>query len=114
MASLHVSLLGQFHVIHGEKPVSSLGGRRLRALLAYLILSLDVPQSRAQLAFHFWPDSPEAQALGNLRKLLHDLRLALPEPDRWLAADSNQVTWRGDSRYTLDVTEFSVVSGPKA
>lgn len=109
MPSLQVSLLGQFRVLHGEEPVSSLGGRRLQALLAYLILSPDVPQSRARLAFHFWPDSSEAQALANLRKVLHDLRLALPEPDRWLAADSNHVTWRGDSLYTLDVTEFQAV-----
>jgi len=109
MASVHVSLLGQFRVVHGEEPVSSLGGWRLQALLAYLILRPDVPPSRARLAFHFWPDGPEAQSLGNLRKLLHDLRLALPEPDRWLAADSNQVTWRGDSLYTLDVTEFQAV-----
>jgi len=109
MPSLHVSLLGQFRVLHGEEPVSSLGGRRLQALLAYLILRPDVPQSRARLAFHFWPDGPEAQSLGNLRKVLYDLRLALPEPDRWLAADSNQVTWRGNSLYTLDVTEFQAV-----
>jgi len=114
MPSLHVSLLGQFRVLHGEEPVSSLGGRRLQALLAYLILHPDVPQSRARLAFHFWPDSSEAQSLGNLRKVLHDLRLALPDPDRWLAADSNQVTWRGDSLYTLDVTEFqAVLSGAR-
>lgn len=109
MPSLQVSLLGQFRVLHGEEPVSSLGGRRLQALLAYLILRPDVPQSRARLAFHFWPDGSEAQALGNLRKVLHDLRLALPDPDRWLAVDSNQVTWRGDSLYTLDVSEFQAV-----
>jgi len=114
MPSLHVSLLGQFRVLHGEEPVSSLGGRRLQALLAYLILHPDVPQSRARLAFHFWPDGPEAQSLGNLRKVLHDLRLALPDPDRWLSADSNQVTWRGDSLYTLDVTEFqAALSGAR-
>ncbi len=71
MPSLHVSLLGQFRVLHDEEPVSSLGGRRLRAQLAYLILSPDVLQSRAQLAFHFWPDSPEAQALRNLREVLN-------------------------------------------
>ena len=81
---------------------------RLQALLAYLLLHSHAPQSRQQLAFGFWPDSNEAQALTNLRKQLLLLRRALPEMDQYLKADAKVIQWIPDAPFTLDVTEFEL------
>src|SRR5437763_12859276 len=75
---LHIRLLGDFRAAIGDKPVTSLNTPRLQALLAYLLLHRDAAQSRQHVAFLFWPDSSEDQALANLRNLLFSLRRALP------------------------------------
>ena len=106
MSTLRVQLLGDFRLSDGDQLLTSVNTSRLQALLAYLILHRDSPQSRKHLAFLFWPDTTEAQALTNLRNLLHKLRQALPEPDRFFAADAHDVSWRLDAPSTLDVAEF--------
>src|SRR5262245_40553602 len=106
--TLHIQLLGAFHLTYGEMPVAGLGTARLHALLAYLALHRDAPQNRQRLAFLFWPDSTEAQARNNLRQMLHQLRHALPDADRFLDADASTVRWRPDAPYTLDVAEFEL------
>ena len=53
-----------------------------------------------------WPDASEANARNDLRQLLHQLRQALPDPDRYLRADANSVQWVADSRFSLDVALF--------
>ncbi|HEU5102119.1 MAG TPA: tetratricopeptide repeat protein, partial [Roseiflexaceae bacterium] len=40
------------------------------------------------------------------RKLLHQLRHALPDVDRFLADDGTTLHWRPDAPYTLDVVDF--------
>jgi DNA-binding SARP family transcriptional activator len=79
---------------------------RLQALLAYLILHRDARPARRHLAFLFWPDTNEAQALTNLRNLLHKLRQALPDSDRFFDADARAAHWRPDAPCTVDVAEF--------
>ena len=84
----HVRLLGEcsLHLDRAPpagEPLSEVNTPRLQALLAYLLLHRDAPQSRSHLAFLFWPDSTEAQAHTNLRTLLHRLRQALPDGDRF-------------------------------
>ena len=106
MPELRIQLLGDFRLSDGDQLLTTVNTSRLQALLAYLILHRDSPQSRKHVAFLFWPDTTEAQALTNLRNLLHKLRQALPEPDRFFAADSHDVYWRADAPCTLDVTEF--------
>lgn len=56
-------------------------------MLTHLVLHHDVPQSRTRLAFMHWPDSTEAQAYTNLRKLTYLLRNALPDADRYLIVE---------------------------
>ena len=75
---LSVYLLGGFRIILSDTPVSHINTPRLQALLAYLLLNRDAPQSRQHIAFLFWPDSSEEQAQANLRNLLLQLRRALP------------------------------------
>lgn len=106
MSTLHIRLLGDFHLIDGEAPVAGVNSARLQSLLAYLLLHRDAPQRRQHLAFLFWPDTSEQQALTNLRTLLHRLRQALPMAECFLHADSQTVQWQPDADYTLDVADF--------
>ena len=103
---LYVSLLGGLRITHGEAHVAAVDTARLQSLLAYLVLSGGVPQSRAHLAFLFWPDTTEAQARTNLRNLLHHLRHALPDADTHLAADGQTLRWLTDAPFWLDVESF--------
>jgi hypothetical protein len=103
---LHIHLLGDFRLIYGDTLLTTVNMSRLQSLLAYLVLQRHAPQSRHYLAFLLWPDTPEAQAHTNLRTLLHRLRLALPEADRFLQADAQTVRWRSDAPFTLDVADF--------
>jgi DNA-binding SARP family transcriptional activator len=52
---LQVRLLGQFRLTVDDQPVDRPTTARLQSLLAYLLLHAGAPQSRASLAFAFWP-----------------------------------------------------------
>ncbi len=103
---LQVHLLGQFRVSVDGQPAPSPTTGRLQSLLAYLLLHADAPQSRAHLSFTFWPDASESNARNNLRQLLHQLRQAVPHPDRYLRTDASSVQWVPDSSFSLDVALF--------
>jgi DNA-binding SARP family transcriptional activator len=103
---LHIHLLGDFQLTYTGQAVTGANTARLQALLTYLVLHRHAPRTRQQLAFLFWPDTNEAQALTNLRNLLHKLRHALPEPDRFLLVDTQTVQWRADAPCTIDVADF--------
>jgi DNA-binding SARP family transcriptional activator len=104
---LRVSLLGDFRIRHDEAPVTDVDAPRLQALLAYLMLHSDAPQSRSHLAFLFWPDTTEAQARTNLRNVLHHLRRALPDADSHLDASVQSLRWRSEVPFALDVMDFN-------
>src|SRR5919197_5788106 len=102
MSILQVQLFGDFQIRYGDTPLDGFESPRLQSLLAYLLLHRDAPQSRKHLAFLLWQDSSEQQAHGNLRNLVHRLRQALPDADRFLLADTQTLQWRSDAAYTLD------------
>ena len=104
--TLHIQLLGDFRLAYGDDPVTDVESPRLQSLLAYLLLHRGAPQSRHRLAFLFWPDSPEDQALTNLRNLLYRLRHSLPDADRFIDVDRKTLQWRTSSPYELDVARF--------
>src|SRR5690348_3046156 len=104
--TLHIRLLGSFSLTYGEAMVAGINTPRLQSLLAYLVLHRDTPQLRQHLAFQFWPDAPEGQARNNLRQALHTLRLALPDPDIFLASDASTLRWRPDAPCSFDVAEL--------
>ncbi|HMA33539.1 MAG TPA: BTAD domain-containing putative transcriptional regulator, partial [Chloroflexia bacterium] len=111
---LHIRLLGDLRVSYGETPITTITSPRVQALLAYLVLHRDAPQLRAHLAFLLWPDTAEARARANLRKLLHELRQALPDPDRWLMASAGALQWCPTAAITLDVADFvDALQGPR-
>ncbi len=106
--SFRIQLLGDFLLVSGDTPVTTVNVPRLQSLLAYLVLRRTAPQDRSHLAFLLWPDSTEAQAHTNLRKLLHQLRQALPDADHFLYADKHNLQWRPapSASWTLDVQDF--------
>jgi DNA-binding SARP family transcriptional activator len=104
--TLHIHLLGDFRLAYGDKAVRSVNTSRLQSLLTYLVLHRDAPQSRRHMAFLLWLDSTEAQALTNLRNLLHLLRRALPDADRFLQVDAQTLQWRPNGPFALDVADF--------
>jgi DNA-binding SARP family transcriptional activator len=103
---LTVFLLGGFRLTAEQEPVTGLERPRLQELLAYLLLQRDRPLPRQHLAFLFWPDSTEKQALTNLRNLWYRLRQALPYADRCLATDDLTMQWLADAPCRLDVAVF--------
>jgi DNA-binding SARP family transcriptional activator len=111
---LEVRLLGGFSLSTPSGGTIVLPGTRQRALLAYLLLHRDRPVDRRHLAFLLWPESTEPQALTNLRQLIHDLRAAVPDADRFIEAGRQLVGWVHDAPLVLDVDQFEAAVGPQA
>jgi len=105
---LRMHLLGDFSLLSGDVPVTTMNVARLQSLLAYLVLHRTAPQARSHLAFLLWPDSAEAQARSNLRKLLSQLRQALPYANHFVYADRQSLQWQPapEVTFTLDVEDF--------
>ena len=108
MAELHIQILGGFSVLADGSPVPGFHQPRLQALLAYLLLNRQAPQSRQYIAFQFWPDSTEKQARNNLRRLLYSLRKALPRADSYLKVTTETLHWLADAPLELDVARFEL------
>jgi DNA-binding SARP family transcriptional activator len=104
--TLQIRLLGDFSLTYRDEAVTGINTPRLHSLFAYLLFHRDTPQLRQHVAFVFWPDTSEAQARNNLRQVLHQLRYALPDSDRFLQVDARTVGWRSDAPFFLDVHEF--------
>ncbi|TVX91450.1 AfsR/SARP family transcriptional regulator [Cohnella terricola] len=103
-------LLGGFRIAVDGETIASLSAGKISLLLAYLILADDLPISRKRIAFDFWPDSTERQALANLRKLLYDLRDRLPQADRLLKATPAFLLWEHETPIYSDVKEFELAA----
>ena len=82
---LKIALLGEFKLQFGELSITHLDTPG-QSLLFYLLLHRHKVHNRKQLAFHFWPESKEAQALTNLRKAIYLLRQQLPNAELFLSA----------------------------
>jgi DNA-binding SARP family transcriptional activator len=104
--ALTVRLLGELDLRLGDIPLPPLESARAESLLAYLLIHRGAPQPRQRLAFLLWPDSTEAQARTNLRHVLHKLRRALPDADRYLAITPRTLGWRPDAPLRLDLAAF--------
>jgi DNA-binding SARP family transcriptional activator len=103
---LRVELFGHFSVTCAGAPLTTLRTARLQALFAYLILNRSTSLLRSHLAYQFWPDTSEAQARTNLRNLVHLLRQAWPDFDRFIQTDAQTLQWRETALFSLDVLEF--------
>ena len=92
--ALQIRILGNPDLRSGETPLAPLESARAVSLLGYLLVHRGAAQPRQRLAFLLWPDSTEAQARTNLRHVLHTLRRALPEADRFLEVTPSTLRWR--------------------
>jgi DNA-binding SARP family transcriptional activator len=113
--TLHIQLLGDFLLVSGDVPVTAVDLPRLQSLLAYLVLHRTAPQARSHLAFLLWPDSIETQARAYLRKLVYQLRQALPDVDAFLHVDNHTLQWLPEhlgSSWTLDVLNVEQALAP--
>jgi len=108
-----IQLFGQFRLCRGDAPVP-LESARVESVLAFLLLHRGQPQPRQRVAFALWPDSTEAQALTNLRHVLHTLRRSVPEIDRHIEATTRTLRWRPDPPYRLDVADFEAALAGEA
>jgi DNA-binding SARP family transcriptional activator len=104
--ALHIRLLGPVDLRSGDSPPAPLESARAVSLLGYLLVHRGAPQPRQRLAFMLWPDSTEAQARTNLRKVLHTLRRALPDAERFLEVTPSNLRWREDAPCRLDLADF--------
>ncbi|MDP9294808.1 MAG: AAA family ATPase, partial [Actinomycetota bacterium] len=104
--TLRVRLFGGLDLRLGEDQMPPLDSARAESLLAYLLLHRDAAQPRQGLAFLLWPDSNEPQARTNLRHVLHNLRRALPDADRFIDVGSRTLQWRAGAPLWLDVAVF--------
>ncbi|MBM3190376.1 MAG: SARP family transcriptional regulator, partial [Chloroflexi bacterium] len=77
MAELCISLLGPLQVTLGREAVAGFESNKPRALLAYLAIEAGRTHARETLAGLLWPDMPNDAALGNLRRVLSNLRQAI-------------------------------------
>lgn len=108
MPTLAIQLPGNFRLTWNGTLVNSVNSSWLQSLLAYRVLHRDAPQSRQPLAFHFWPDSIEAQSHNNLRQLPFELRRAWGNARRFLDGESVTVQWRTNARFTCDILDGAI------
>uniref|UniRef100_UPI002FC5E3ED ATP-binding protein n=1 Tax=Bosea sp. (in: a-proteobacteria) TaxID=1871050 RepID=UPI002FC5E3ED len=102
---LQVRLLGAVEIILDGRRLRAFDSLRLQRFLALIALRSD-PQHRSRLAFELWPDSDEAQARTNLRKLLHDFRHALADIAEFVEIDHETVRWIASGPSEVDVLSF--------
>jgi predicted ATPase len=99
---LGVRLLGAVEVILDGERLRAFDSPRLQRFLGLIVLRRE-PQHRARLAFELWPDSREAQARTNLRKLLHELRRSVPEIGEFIETDDETVRLVSTGAIEVDV-----------
>ena len=101
---LKLRLFGVIELRSDRAPDASPPGRKVRALLAYLALSPDLPCPREKLMALLWGDRAEEQARASLRQALTDLRHALGEPSP-LRTEQDTVSL-DSSDIVVDAVEF--------
>lgn len=104
---LRVNLFGAPGFVYADHPFT-VNRAQNRALLYRLASDLR-PVARAELAFLFWPDEPDAHAQRLLTKLLSQVRASLPSQDLLLVTkDAVQL----DGRHaTSDCADFARLHG---
>jgi TolB-like protein/DNA-binding SARP family transcriptional activator len=113
MPELRLQLLGRFKAEdEAGNEIASIG-RRGAALLAYLALGPDRPQSREKLATLLWADRPDDQARHSLRQALVALRRSLnDENGHFLIAQGESISLNR-SAIEVDVHAFERLAAEK-
>jgi DNA-binding SARP family transcriptional activator len=106
---LRVAALGPLEVTVGGEPVADArwGSARARELL--LILLLDGPRGRDQLADVLWPEAPADRARNSLHVTVHRLRRALGD-SRWVVNDGELYALAAGAPVELDAADFEATA----
>jgi predicted ATPase/DNA-binding SARP family transcriptional activator len=110
---LRIHLFGRFRLFVGDEAWPFNAPPKTLPLLAYLLLNRTKRIPRQNLSFILWPDDTEDAARANLRRHLHSLRQALPQPPPnypWLLSDAKTLAWNPEVDAWLDVDEFERLS----
>ncbi len=105
-AHLLIHLLGEAEVSFGGHRLPDLTTPRMQRILALLALAPGGRLRRDRVAYQLWPDSTDAQARTNLRKLLHDLRQPFTKADDFLEVGGQTIGWNPDGPVWIDVVAF--------
>jgi DNA-binding SARP family transcriptional activator len=106
---LRIYLFGEPRFEFRGEPLRFNAPPKTLPLLAYLLLHRRGPVARETLATLLWPDADQATGYTNLRRHLHYLSKALPEPPNgtpWLLTTKTHLAWNAQSPYWLDVEAF--------
>lgn len=110
---LCVYLLGRFRILYNGAPYAFRVRPKTLPLWAYLLVHRDERLLRETVAFTLWPDVEERESMANLRRHLHHLQRALPEPpgeQAWLLIDRKTLRWNPEAPYWLDLAAFEQAS----
>lgn len=78
---LNLSFLGTYSAKFGNTVIQGFESAKVRALLAYLMLESDKPQSRDHLIGLLWGEGDDIKASKNLRQALSNLRKTIQDTD---------------------------------
>jgi len=107
--TIEARFLGGFELTRGGQPLRGFESRKVRALLAYLMIGTDEGGvSRDRLSALLWPEESEERSRQNLRQALYNLRKTLAATGRVapLETDRHTVCWITTSYLTCDVHSF--------
>jgi len=103
---LSINLLGRLEVCDQSGRKLAIVGKKPQALLAYLAVNIDQPQSRDKLATLLWGDCPDYKARQNLRQCVSRLRKTFCDGmDEALLSETNTVGLNRDLT-DIDVQNF--------
>ena len=111
MARLSVYLLGNFQVRVDDQLITrKFRTDKERALLAYLAIEGNLPNSRETLAELFWPERPEGVARTNLRQALLGVRKAIEDmraPQPVLLVSDETIHINRQASFWLDTAAYT-------
>lgn len=106
MAQMRLQLLGGFRLFDRAGEVVQLRSRKLRGLIAYLVLNPDHHHEREKLANLLWGDRLDVQARQSLRQALWTLRKRLGNTGTVFVQADDQTVWISEMAVVVDVAHF--------
>jgi DNA-binding SARP family transcriptional activator/tetratricopeptide (TPR) repeat protein len=109
MSPLKLILLGGFELIDNQTQIRPLA-KKVRGLLAYLVLTKPRRQTREKLAGLLWPDSSATQGRTSLRGALATLRQALGDDTRGLIISDNEFISLSYEKIVVDAWDLEALA----
>ena len=110
MPHLEIRLFGHLELVYDGRPHRFRVPPKAAALMAYLLVHAGETLSRPALAATLWPDDPDDEARGKIRRHLHRIARALPVPPNralsWIDVTATTVGWRPNPEVWVDLHEF--------